>query len=183
MLCHRQTPARGDTCVLKSSCNHALDLVLLPHCRQPFRHAVAILDAPRCKRNSHHAGILARYWFWSKAFPTSSKLVPLLFGSKRNLLREWRTSMRKFGILFGVPILALAAIAVHASIFGNIRGIVHDPQHRPIQGAIVKLRRKVRIGRRPLNRTRMVNSSSMRCPWGNTGLRFRIRGLAAGTGR
>lgn len=25
MLCHRQSPARGDSCVLKSGCNHALD--------------------------------------------------------------------------------------------------------------------------------------------------------------
>lgn len=27
-----------------------------------------------------------------------------------------------------------------ATIFGTVRGIVHDPQHRPIQGAEVTLR-------------------------------------------
>ena len=28
---------------------------------------------------------------------------------------------------------------VHATIFGRIQGIVHDPQHRPLGGAAVKL--------------------------------------------
>src|ERR1700751_4908628 len=27
-----------------------------------------------------------------------------------------------------------------ATIFGSVRGIVHDPQHRPIQGAMVMLK-------------------------------------------
>jgi hypothetical protein len=26
-----------------------------------------------------------------------------------------------------------------ATIFGSVRGVVHDPQHRPIQGAMVML--------------------------------------------
>ena len=36
-------------------------------------------------------------------------------------------------------ILSLSAIA-QATIFGSVRGIVHDPQHRPLQGAMVMLR-------------------------------------------
>ncbi len=28
---------------------------------------------------------------------------------------------------------------LHATIFGRIQGIVHDPQHRPVAGASVKL--------------------------------------------
>jgi hypothetical protein len=36
--------------------------------------------------------------------------------------------------------IALLAIAAHATIFGSIRGIVHDPQHRPIPGAVVTLK-------------------------------------------
>lgn len=41
-------------------------------------------------------------------------------------------------------ILATAVVntAAHASIFGSIRGIVHDPQHRPIENAMVMLHAK-----------------------------------------
>jgi outer membrane receptor for ferrienterochelin and colicin len=38
-------------------------------------------------------------------------------------------------------VLLLAATA-DATIFGAVRGIVHDPQHRPVQGAMVMLRAK-----------------------------------------
>jgi outer membrane cobalamin receptor len=44
-----------------------------------------------------------------------------------------------------VPLLGgvlLLAATVSASIFGSVRGIVHDPQHRPVQGAMVMLRAK-----------------------------------------
>ncbi len=42
--------------------------------------------------------------------------------------------------LLGMPfILAVAAIA---AIFGSVRGIIHDPQHRPVQGAMVMLKAK-----------------------------------------
>ena len=33
----------------------------------------------------------------------------------------------------------LGAIAF-ATIFGSVRGVVHDPQHRPVQGAMVMLK-------------------------------------------
>jgi hypothetical protein len=40
--------------------------------------------------------------------------------------------------------LALALVFIcavaRATIFGNVRGIVHDPQHRPVAGAMVKLK-------------------------------------------
>jgi hypothetical protein len=38
-----------------------------------------------------------------------------------------------------VPLLSLSAFA---SIFGSVRGIVHDPQHRPVENAMVMLRSK-----------------------------------------
>ena len=38
-----------------------------------------------------------------------------------------------------LSILALAPIA-GATIFGSVRGVVHDPQHRPLQGGMVMLR-------------------------------------------
>ncbi|HYA25406.1 MAG TPA: TonB-dependent receptor [Terriglobales bacterium] len=40
-----------------------------------------------------------------------------------------------------VLVLLLASVA-GATIFGSIRGIVHDPQHRPVQGAMVMLQSK-----------------------------------------
>jgi outer membrane receptor for ferrienterochelin and colicin len=38
-------------------------------------------------------------------------------------------------------LLLLAATAT-ATIFGSVRGIIHDPQHRPVQGAMVMLKAK-----------------------------------------
>src|SRR6202140_5205952 len=39
-------------------------------------------------------------------------------------------------LLFILMLVGTAA----ATIFGSVRGIVHDPQHRPLQGAMVMLR-------------------------------------------
>lgn len=43
-----------------------------------------------------------------------------------------------------IALLAISLIpsAAFASIFGSVRGVVHDPQHRPIQGAHVTLKAK-----------------------------------------
>jgi hypothetical protein len=41
-----------------------------------------------------------------------------------------------------LSVFLLLAATVFASIFGSVRGIVHDPQHRPVQGAMVMLRAK-----------------------------------------
>jgi len=38
--------------------------------------------------------------------------------------------------------IVLVATAAFASIFGSVRGVVHDPQHRPVQGAMVMLKAK-----------------------------------------
>jgi hypothetical protein len=43
--------------------------------------------------------------------------------------------MRKLALLC----LFLSAMTAHASIFGQIHGVVHDPQHRPIAGARVDI--------------------------------------------
>ena len=47
--------------------------------------------------------------------------------------------MRSIRIIVLTPLLALTAFA---SVFGSIRGIVHDPQHRPVENAMVMLRSK-----------------------------------------
>ena len=44
--------------------------------------------------------------------------------------------------IFYVGGLLLIAATVSATIFGSVRGIIHDPQHRPIQGAMVMLKAK-----------------------------------------
>jgi len=47
--------------------------------------------------------------------------------------------MRKPALLFAFLILLSSSIA-HATIFGQLRGIIHDPEHRPIPGARITLR-------------------------------------------
>ena len=48
--------------------------------------------------------------------------------------------MRKFVYLLLAAAILLSAVSAWATIFGNIRGIVHDPQHRPIANASVVLK-------------------------------------------
>jgi hypothetical protein len=50
-------------------------------------------------------------------------------------------SMRLIRIALLISILT-TAVAASATIFGSVRGVVHDPQHRPIQGAMVMLKSK-----------------------------------------
>ncbi len=47
--------------------------------------------------------------------------------------------MRKRTLLTGTWLWLCAAIS-YASIFGTVRGVVHDPQHRPLEGASVVLK-------------------------------------------
>lgn len=48
--------------------------------------------------------------------------------------------MRKFVILFACLLCITASSSLHATIYGRITGIVHDPQHRPVQNASVVLK-------------------------------------------
>ena len=43
-------------------------------------------------------------------------------------------------ILVFVAISILFTSAAFATIFGAVRGVVHDPQHRPIDGASIRLK-------------------------------------------
>ena len=49
--------------------------------------------------------------------------------------------MRLLRLALLISILT-TAMAAFATIFGSVRGIIHDPQHRPIQGAMVMLKSK-----------------------------------------
>src|ERR1700682_4691866 len=46
-------------------------------------------------------------------------------------------TFHRVALLIGILLLAIAA---SATIFGSVRGLIHDPQHRPVQGARVVLR-------------------------------------------
>ena len=50
--------------------------------------------------------------------------------------------MRKLDFLCLAAVLLLCGSVAQATVFGSIRGIVHDPQHRPISGAAVVLQSK-----------------------------------------
>src|SRR6266404_3270315 len=52
----------------------------------------------------------------------------------------WRKLMR--GILNLLAALLFLSVPVLATVFGTVRGIVHDPQHRPVGGATVTLKAK-----------------------------------------
>jgi outer membrane receptor protein involved in Fe transport len=39
-----------------------------------------------------------------------------------------------------ISFIVLTAVAMFATVFGSVRGVIHDPQHRPVQGAKVVLR-------------------------------------------
>src|SRR5580700_10807353 len=47
--------------------------------------------------------------------------------------------MRRRNVFLAALFLA-ASIPAFATIFGSVRGVVHDPQHRPIQGARLTLK-------------------------------------------
>jgi outer membrane receptor protein involved in Fe transport len=42
--------------------------------------------------------------------------------------------------IFGGLVLLWGSIASFATIFGSVSGLIHDPQHRPVEGAIVTIR-------------------------------------------
>ena len=58
-------------------------------------------------------------------------------------LSFWENDMKARHVLGAVLLAGLAILLTTpsvATVFGNVRGIVHDPQHRPIQGAEVTLK-------------------------------------------
>src|SRR6202451_3602971 len=39
-------------------------------------------------------------------------------------------------------LISISSLAALANVYGAVRGVVHDPQHRPVQGAMVMLKAK-----------------------------------------
>jgi TonB dependent receptor/Carboxypeptidase regulatory-like domain/TonB-dependent Receptor Plug Domain len=49
--------------------------------------------------------------------------------------------VRRIGFTLAVALsLFLVGLAAHANVFGTVRGVVHDPQHRPVSGATVQIK-------------------------------------------
>jgi hypothetical protein len=48
--------------------------------------------------------------------------------------------MRKVLLLFALAVLSSLGVAALATVFGAVRGVVHDPQHRPVGDASVTLK-------------------------------------------
>src|SRR6202789_902204 len=47
--------------------------------------------------------------------------------------------MPRYALCVIASVFLFGGSLLHATIFGRIQGIVHDPQHRPVAGASVKL--------------------------------------------
>jgi Carboxypeptidase regulatory-like domain len=60
----------------------------------------------------------------------------LLRAGPRHTLKKEENMIRKLIVTLFISI----SVSAHATIFGSVRGIVHDPHHRPVSGAMVTLR-------------------------------------------
>ena len=75
----------------------------------------------------------------TQSFPTGPGDTANQNGDRPNRRESLK---RRVAFSCGVVILISISSVVWATIFGSVRGIVHDPQHRPIQGATVTLKSK-----------------------------------------
>src|SRR5438034_462967 len=76
------------------------------------------------------------------AGPRMPSTGPVGTGSKRrsSFHRRFPEGLMQFRHLFvGILTILLAPGLARATIFGDVRGVVHDPQHRPIESAQVSI--------------------------------------------
>src|SRR5437016_3317050 len=60
--------------------------------------------------------------------------------------RILQEKLMKRALVFPWPLALLLFSGLgYATIFGNIRGVVHDPQHRPVQGAGVAIQARTSV--------------------------------------
>src|ERR1017187_10692908 len=94
--------------------------------------------SPRKTLAAHSS--LSRNWLLRDSSPLRlNPLEPASFHCCKEFDLEWSTLMRKFAWLLLAAALLVYTQSARATILGSIRGIVHDPQHRPIADATVKL--------------------------------------------
>jgi hypothetical protein len=63
------------------------------------------------------------------------------FDAVPQLHKRYLTNMTRCKFIL-ICTLLLTCLAAFANIFGALRGVVHDPQHRPVEGAMVMLKSK-----------------------------------------
>src|ERR1700676_1697530 len=65
----------------------------------------------------------------------------VVYATERRLSRDGRKGnpMRKL-LIWHVSMLLIVAVAAFATIFSTVKGVVHDPQHRPVPGAVVTVK-------------------------------------------
>ena len=59
-----------------------------------------------------------------------------------NSFHSGRLCLRLTQLVVATLVVLTCAATSHATIFGSIRGVVHDPQHHPVQGVNVVLKAK-----------------------------------------
>jgi outer membrane receptor protein involved in Fe transport len=59
-----------------------------------------------------------------------------------SIASEIATTTRFRFVVFALGFTLITTLCAMAGVFGAVRGIVHDPQHRPVQGAMVMLKAK-----------------------------------------
>ena len=69
-------------------------------------------------------------------------------------------------IAAAIAVATLLSSIAQATIFGSVRGIIHDPQHRPVQDAMVMSKRPTPIGPRARPPTPTENSRFKAVPLG-----------------
>jgi len=55
---------------------------------------------------------------------------------------EFRRSFLRNNVIYLMLTLIAFSVTAYPTIFGSVRGVIHDPQHRPVQGAMVMLKAK-----------------------------------------
>src|ERR1700676_199940 len=85
---------------------------------------------------------MSALFVWGRApRPSRRSEAPQAFSVRYSHLNGLGEFMHVTRIFYSSGLLLLA-VTVSATIFGSVRGIIHDPQHRPIQGAMVMLKAK-----------------------------------------
>ena len=68
-------------------------------------------------------------------------------------------------LFFATLFLALYSAMSWATVFGSLRGVVHDPDHRPVSGARVVLKSASSDYSETLTTDAAGALRRLRCPW------------------
>ena len=85
--------------------------------------------------------------------------------------------MKKFAVLL-LGILLVFAAHLHASIFGVVHGLIHDPEHRPVAGAEVILRAKNSDWSQTVNSNALGEFRFLAVPLGQYSLNVSVSGFS-----